>query len=67
MHGLSILCRLSPFHKMSTKTKTVCGITILEKTKQNTNLSGWNLLPLDRCKNCVKINSKGKRNDKNSC
>ena len=52
MHGLSVLARCKPFHKIM-KGKTICGSII--KTNIDVNDQGWSDLPEDRCKRCIKI------------
>jgi len=57
MHGLSVLCRCKPFHKIVGK-KTVCGLKMPRKLFRDTNNEGWKELPSDRCKNCIRALSK---------
>lgn len=51
-HGLCVLIRCSPFHKILDNGKSMCGIRCKETL---IHYLGWIQLPESRCKRCVKI------------
>ena len=58
MHGLSVLCRCKPFHKILENGKTLCELGSIPKSHIDINNIGWEELPEDRCKRCLNTNKK---------